>query len=226
MRIRRKKHLNERLDALKDYIIIPERDILDVNKAIEDKRYYDYTKIFSNDNPIELEIGCGKGGFITEKAKNNPNINYFAVEMMENIIVMAAENAIRNGVTNVRFINTGAEYLPRYFTPKSIQTIYLNFSPPYPKDSNENRRLSNARFISGYKKYLTDNGEIYLKTDDKGFFDYSVDSLVKNGFDVSVIDNAEERLKLKNGILTEYEKKFTEQDKEIYYLRARINEDI
>ena len=69
MRIRRKKHLKERLDLVKDYLIVPDRDQANVLLAVKDKKYFNYAEIFGNDNPVELEIGCGKGGFIIEKAK-------------------------------------------------------------------------------------------------------------------------------------------------------------
>ena len=91
MRIRRKKHLAERLEIVSDYLIVPSRDIVNVLEAVKDKQYFDYNEIFGNSNPIELEIGCGKGGFIVQKAEQNQNINFLAVELLENIIVMAAE---------------------------------------------------------------------------------------------------------------------------------------
>ena len=86
MRIRRKKHLKERLSSLSDYVYVADMDIPNVKLAVLDKKYFDYTKIFGNDNPVELEIGCGKGSFILEKAKQNPSVNYIAVELLENII--------------------------------------------------------------------------------------------------------------------------------------------
>ncbi len=223
MRMRRKKHLIDRLSEVKDCLIQVERDILDVQKAVQDKKYFDYQELFGNQNSLEVEIGCGKGGFILETAKKNPNVNYIAVEMMQNIIVMAVEKAYNIGLKNVRFINSGAEYLPRYLRPKSVDTIYLNFSPPYPQNSYENRRLSNPAFLDGYKSYLKDNGEIYLKTDDKNFFDYSAETLAKNGFAVQIIEDLEERKTLKNSVVTEYESKFLALGMPIYYLRAKLN---
>ena len=127
MRIRRKKHLDERLKQLSDIIIVPDRDIVNVKEAIKSKRYFDFVSMFGNNNPVEMEIGCGKGGFIVQKAILNPNVNYIAVELLNNIIVMAGELAKQKGLKNVRFINSGAEYLPRYIREQSINNIYLNF---------------------------------------------------------------------------------------------------
>ncbi len=220
MRIRRKKHLKERLEGVKDFVIVPEMDIKNVKEAILDKRYFNYKEIFGNDNVVELEVGCGKGGFIIEKAKRNPNINFLAVELLENIVVMAAENAKKQGLTNVRFVNSGAEYLPRYIKENSINNIYLNFSPPYPQDGYENRRLTADAKIEGYKEFLVDGGCVYQKTDDKGLFDYSYAQLVKYNFDVTDLTQELEKGLIDN-IQTEYESKFRAQSMPIYALKAR-----
>ena len=108
MRIRRKKHLEERLENVKDILIVPEKDIVNVKIAIENKAYFDFFSIFGNYNPVELEIGCGKGSFIVQKAVKNPNKNYLAVEMLENIIVMACECAKQNNLKNILFIGLPA----------------------------------------------------------------------------------------------------------------------
>ena len=219
MRIRRKKHLEERLSLVKDYLIVPDRDIVNVKEAVKDKKYFDYKSIFANDNPIELEIGCGKGGFIVQKAKENPNINFIAVELLENIIVMAAENAKENGLNNVRFVNSGAEYLPRYIKDESISNIYLNFSPPFPKDGYENRRLTSDRFVPSYKSYLKDGGNVYQKTDDYGLFIYSFSKFVEHGFMVKDVSVDIEKGLIDN-VMTEYEKKFKSQGLKVYSLIA------
>ena len=219
MRIRRKKHLEERLSLVKDYLIVPDRDIVNVKEAVKDKKYFDYKSIFGNDNPIELEIGCGKGGFIVQKAKENPNINFIAVELLENIIVMAAENAKENGLNNVKFVNSGAEYLPRYIKDESISNIYLNFSPPFPKDGYENRRLTSDRFVPSYKSYLKDGGNVYQKTDDYGLFIYSFSKFVEHGFMVKDVSVDIEKGLIDN-VMTEYEKKFKSQGLKVYSLIA------
>ncbi|MBQ8426289.1 MAG: tRNA (guanosine(46)-N7)-methyltransferase TrmB, partial [Clostridia bacterium] len=189
MRIRRKKHLEERLSEVNEYLITPERDIVNVKQAVLDKRYLDYERLFNNDNPVELEIGCGKGGFICQKAMLNPNANFIAVELLENIIVMACENAKKHNLKNVKFLNSGAEYLPRYIPDESIKNIYLNFSPPYPQKSYENRRLTCNRHISAYKNFLITGGTVYQKTDDKGLFEYSMEKFIEPGFNVLDLTN-------------------------------------
>jgi len=207
MRIRRKKHLDERLELLSDLILVADRDIANVKEAIEDKKYYDFNSLFGNDNPVEMEIGCGKGGFVVQKAILNPNVNFIAVELLNNIIVMAGELAKKHNLKNVKFVNSGAEYLPRYIKDNSIQNIYLNFSPPFPPNSYESHRLTCDRRVAEYKRYLKVGGSVFQKTDDKPFFDYSFNKFIENGF---VVEDVSE--KINNGILdnvvTEYEKKF------------------
>lgn len=220
MRIRRKKHLKERLKNLKEILIVADRDIVNVNEAIKDKKYLNYSLIFKNENPVELEIGCGKGGFICEKASLCKDKNFIAVEMLDNIIVMAGETALSNNLKNVVFFNSGAEYLPRYIKDGSIERIYLNFSPPYPQDSYENRRLTCTPRIEAYKNMLTKTGDIWLKTDDKGFFEYSFSQLEKHGFNVENVSEKIDCGKIEN-IQTEYEKKFRSIGMPIYALIAK-----
>ena len=220
MRIRRKKHLKERLLGVNDYVLVPDRDIVNVKEAVKDKKYFDYEKIFSNSNPVELEIGCGKGGFIIEKAKSNPDINFIAVELLENIIVMAAERAKNEGIKNLVFVNSGAEYLPRYIKSESIQNIYLNFSPPYPQNGYEARRLTCERNVLSYKEYLVCGGAVCQKTDDKPFFEYSFEKFNECGFAVEDVSDKIGDGTIEN-VMTEYEKKFRDLGMPIYGLIAK-----
>lgn len=207
MRIRRKKHLEERVANASDVLMVADRDIQNVNLAIKDKKYFDFESLFGNNNPIEIEIGCGKGGFIVQKAKQNPNVNFIAVELLQNIIVMACELAKKEGLTNIRFFNSGAEYLPRYIKENSINNIYLNFSPPFPKIGSESHRLTSDNFVKAYKSFLVSGGSVFQKTDDKEFFEYSFNKFVEHDFKVEDVTE-----KIKNGqianIETEYEKMF------------------
>ncbi len=221
MRIRRKKHLGERLEGVGKYLIVPDRQILNVKEAIKVKAYIDYKTLYGNDNPINLEIGCGKGGFITEQASNSPNENFLAVELLENIIVMAAEQARALGLKNLYFMNSAAEYLPRYIKPQSVKKLFLNFSPPYPQKGYETRRLTCDRFMEYYKEFLTADGIIIQKTDDKNFFDYSLSQFQKFGYKVTDVSDKIASGELPN-VQTEYEKKFRAQNMPIYCLYATL----
>ena len=225
MRMRKKKNLSSRLENVKDYIILSESTKR--FRLPESERYniLNLAEIFGNDNPVCLEIGCGKGTFITETAIKNPNVNYIGVEVLENVIVMAGEMAKRKNLPNVRFFNMGAELLQFYLSSDTISGIYLNFSCPYPKKQYENHRLTYKYFLNIYKNVMKKGAKIYLKTDNNGFFEYSVNSLAENGFNVTCVTrdlyNSEY---LDGNIATEYEQKFVSQGMKINRLVASVSE--
>ena len=220
MRIRRKRHLEERLKTLGDILISADLDIKDVRKAVKDKKYFEFSNMFQNSRPVNLEIGCGKGGFITECAKRFPDENFLAVELLENIIVMAAERAKAEKLSNIKFFNCGADYLARYIAPGSLNKIFLNFSPPYSGLRYENRRLTKDSLICDYTEFLRDGGEVLQKTDDKDFFLYSIDGFRRHGF--SVTDMTEYiKYNPNENIMTEYEKKFAERGISVFAFKAK-----
>mgnify|MGYP002519147191 CR=1 FL=1 len=219
MRIRRKKNLEERLGAASEYLLRADTEILDARAAREKKAYIDFEKLFGNADPVEMEIGCGKGGFIIELAKQNPDKNFLAVELLDNIIVMAAESAAVAGVKNLKFFTCGADYLARYVKEEGIERLYLNFSPPYNGKRYENRRLTKSELIEDYKSFLKVGGEVLQKTDDKEFFDYSLAHFVKFGFDTEDISKKLDSGEIKN-VQSEYERKFRSSGLPVYALSA------
>ena len=220
MRMRRKKNLSSRFERCKSIVISKSTDIY---RKPENERYdvQDLLKLFGNENNVEIEIGCGRGNFIVEKAKRNKDINFIGIEIIDNIIVSAAEKAEKENLENVRFFNCGAEIL-QYLLPKnSISNIYLNFSCPYPKKQYENHRLTYKYFLEIYKFLLKDGGLIKQKTDNDGFFEFSKQSFVDNGFEIfNVTDDLYANLPSDN-IATEYETKFASEGKNIHSLTAR-----
>ncbi len=220
MRMRRKKNLGTRFER-NDLVVLQKST--DIYRLPEQDRYdvQDLKKLFNNDNPVELEIGCGKGTFVTTKAERHPDINYIGVEIIDNVIISAAETAKAKNLSNVKFFNCGAEIL-QYLLPKqSISNIYLNFSCPYPKKQYENHRLTYSYFLEIYKFLLVDGGLIKQKTDNDGFFEFSKQSFVDNGFEIfDVTDDLYANLPSDN-IATEYEQKFASLGKNIHSLTAR-----
>ena len=142
MRMRRKRNLDQRLADCKDKLFEIITDELNFEKAIQNKEYIDFDKIFGNDNPTVLEIGCGKGKFACEYAKAHPEQNVIAVEKYGNVIVEACERAIKDGIDNLYFIKGNAEYLPKYIKDGSVERIFLNFSCPFPKNKYAIHRLT------------------------------------------------------------------------------------
>ncbi len=224
MRMRRKKNLTSRFENCKTIVLSKSTDIY---RKPESERYdvQDLVKLFGNQNNVEIEIGCGRGDFIVETAKKNPDINYIGVEIIDNIIVSAAEKVEKENLANVRFFNCGAEIL-QYLLPKnSISNIYLNFSCPYPKKQYENHRLTYKYFLEIYKYLLKEDGKIYQKTDNDGFFDFSLESFKNNGFEILYETRDLHSEKPDDNIMTEYEKKFVSLGKTINKLIAKEKND-
>lgn len=222
MRARRKKNLDTRANLASDIIVLSKTS--EVLGLPEQDRYEVFTpnELFQNDNPVELEIGCGKGGFICEKARLNPNVNYVGVEIQLNVIITGAEKIIKSGLKNVKLFNVGAEILKYTLPEKSISKLYLNFSCPYPKKQYENHRLTYKSFLEIYKYLLKDGAEIHFKTDNDDFFLYSVNSLLENGFEIIYQTRDLHATNPIDNVMTEYEQKFVSLGKNINKLTARI----
>ncbi len=193
MRQRNRKHLDERLDNCAG-IYSDNGDILDKDFLI---------------HPLHMEIGCGKGRFITTLASQNPDIHYIASEMIANIIVLAAEKARDMELENIRFISGNVQYMADSLPQGSVDKIYLNFSDPWPKDRHAKRRLTHKNFLELYKKILTEDGEIHFKTDNKPLFDFSVESFIENGWELSEVTYDLHNSGFEGNIMTEYEEKFS-----------------
>lgn len=220
MRMRKKKYLSERLEAVSDLILDTDREEKDFEKATEIKEYFNFAEIFGNSNPIELEIGCGKGQFICELAKRHPEINYIAVEKERNVVVGAVEKVKKAGLTNVRFIAGCAQYLPRFIPDGSISRIYLNFSCPYPKEKYRKHRLTHSFFLKIYRRLLVENGEIHQKTDNMHFFEFSIEQLSLEGYIIKNVSLDLHNSDFEGNIVTEYEKRFSDLGQPIYRLEA------
>ena len=137
---------------------------------------------FGNDNPIHIEIGCGKGNFIVGMAKMYPDVNFIAIEKVEDVIVMAMEKTVAAELTNVLFMDMDAEKIEDIFEFGEIRRIYLNFSDPWKKNKQAKRRLTHKRFLDRYKAVLKQGDYIWFKTDNKALFDFSLNSFAEENF--------------------------------------------
>ncbi len=168
-------------------------------------------EIFANDNPIHLEIGTGKGKFITALAMMNPGINYIGIEKYSSVLIRAVEKTGTDEYPNLRFIRMDAEYIEDVFAKDEIGMIYLNFSDPWPKDRHAKRRLTSGRFLGKFANILTDDGTIEFKTDNRELFDYSLDEAGAAGWKLlsSTYDLHNDQVMNEGNIMTEYEEKFS-----------------
>lgn len=223
MRMRKKKNLKERLNFVKDYLYISECEDRNFKTAVNNKDYIDFKKWFCSDNPLYLEVGCGKGRFACKYAAAHPEINLIAVEKEANVIVAACELAQKMNLKNVRFIKCGAEYIERHIKPDSVERIFLNFSCPFPKNKYASHRLTHNGFLEIYKRIMKSDCEIHQKTDNMNFFEFSLEQFSQNGFALKNVSLDLHNSDFEGNIMTEYEQKFVSQGLPIYRLEAYIN---
>lgn len=217
MRMRKKRHLEPRMERCAAILLARGKPCKNLKEAAEQYRFLlNYAEIFGNDDPVELEIGCGNGGFLLEKAKREPAVNFLAVELCTNVILTAMERTMAAELPNVRFLNIPAEILQCYIPEHSVRKIYLNFSTPLPEKSREKQRLTSQRFLEIYKTLLVSGGAIEQKTDSTEFFDYSLSQYEAAGFSVEgVTRDLHNSAYAQENIVTEYEANFTAQGKPI-----------
>lgn len=172
-------------------------------------------RVFENNNPIYIEIGMGKGDFIISMALKYPNINFIGIEKQASVLVRAAQK-IESKIPNLKLINADASTLNNIFD-QEINAIYLNHSDPWPKAKHAKRRLTSPTFLNLYQQISIDNLILYMRTDNKNLFEYSIEQFVENGF---IIKNINHNLPETTDVITEYEKKFRKLGYPIYYLEA------
>ncbi len=211
------------MEACGDLLLVQGANgILNMKEAAENYRaLIDFSAAFGNDNPVALEIGCGKGGFVIALAQQNPSVNYLALEKMSNVILTPMEEVKKVGVENVRFLNIRAECLPCYIPEGSLDRIYLNFSTPLPKLGYATQRLTHRNFLAVYKKLLKKGGRILQKTDDRDFFDFSLEEYKACGFALeNVTYNLHENGNPEWNVVTEYEQKWVDRGLPIHRVEA------
>lgn len=181
--------------------------VLQYSEDLKDK----YSEIYSNDRPLNLEIGTGKGDFIKQLASLNPNQNYLGIEKYSTVLAIAAKK-IKNEteLTNVRLMCYDAGELELVFNEESLNCIYLNFSDPWPKARHEKRRLTFKTFLDKYFKLLKSGGKIIMKTDNLALFEYSLESIKEHGKFKLVEYTFDYVFDKENDGMSEYERKFRE----------------
>ncbi len=210
MRMRKKKHTEERLAAVSHLLITD-----------PEEKKGSWREVFENKGELHLEIGCGKGAFILEMAKKFPNVSFVAVEFCREALLLAVEKMAAAGLCNVRFLCADAAKLAEYFAEGEIDRIYLNFSDPWPKARHAKRRLTAPSFLETYRIILKDGGFIRQKTDNEGLFASSLENFELCGwrcedvcYDLHASEEAEDN------VLTEYEINFSSKGMKIHSLRA------
>lgn len=173
-----------------------------------------YKTLFNNDNPIHIEIGMGKGDFIIGMAKKYPGINFIGIEKFDSVIVRALDK-LDEDIPNLRLIRMDATEIEEVFY-KEIDTIYLNFSDPWPKNRHEDRRLTSHKFLTRYDNLFSSDKVIIMKTDNRNLFEYSLISFVNYEYKIDYISLDLINSQTIENVETEYEKKFMKLGFPIY----------
>lgn len=203
MRVRKKKNGEARFAACADVLI-------QYNK--ETPALIDIDALFSRRAKHRIEIGCGKGTFITELARRDPDTDFIAVEMVRDVLIFAMEKVRAAGLTNVRFLCADAVLLDKLFAPASFDRIYINFCDPWPKARHAKRRLTYHIFLSSFAPLLTDGGMIEFKTDNSDLFEFSLPEFESAGYVLSCLTRDLHASEYADGnIQTEYERNFSEK---------------
>ena len=181
-----------------------------------------WSKLFGNDNPIRIEIGMGKGKFITQLAQENPDINYIGIEKYSSVLIRAIEKCQDLEVNNLKFIRMEAEYICDVFEEGEVDRIYLNFSDPWPKDRHAKRRLTSKQFFERYNCILKKEGVVEFKTDNDLLFQFSLEQVPEAGWKLISYtwDLHNDTEMMKGNVMTEYESKFSAMGNPIHKLIA------
>lgn len=220
MRIRKKKWVDEELQKC-DFLI--KNPIENVGK---------WKEVFNNENPIYLELGCGKGGFASKFGVTHKNINLIAVDMVAAMLGLAKRKIEKEylehnqEINNICIVSHNVERISELFNENDkIERIYINFCNPWPRGKHKKRRLTHTRQLEQYKKFLSKNGEIFFKTDDDELFEESLEYFAETGFEIQEITrdlhNYDGEI-VKENIVTEHEKMFSDEGIKIKFLRAKL----
>ncbi len=168
-----------------------------------------WAHIFGNDNPIHIEVGMGKGQFLMELAQRNPDINYVGIELYSSVLLKAIQKRESLDISNIYFMCVDAKTLGDIYAEGEVDRIYLNFSDPWPKDRHAKRRLTSPQFMAVYDRILKEDGVVEFKTDNRGLFDYSLESIPESGWTVDMHTFDLHHSEYAEGnVMTEYETKF------------------
>ncbi|MBU3107618.1 tRNA (guanosine(46)-N7)-methyltransferase TrmB [Clostridium gasigenes] len=181
-----------------------------------------WNEVFGNSNPIYLELGCGRGEFLLKHSINNPEINYVAVDLKDEVLIYGLHKLQENNLKNARLTAMNIDFIEEVFEKDEVSKIYINFCNPWPKDRHNKRRLTHTRFLSKYKAFLKAGSEVWFKTDDTDLFNASQEYFKESGFEIEFLTYDLHKSNFEGNIMTEYETKFTGLGMKTMCLTARL----
>ncbi len=218
MRMRRKPWARPELEAC-DFFIVD-------TKEFKGK----WNKSFKKEQPLYLELGCGKGTFMAVHASENPNINYLAIDIKDEVLVLAKRNIEEafkekdREIDNVKLMAQEIALINDMLGENDeVNRIYINFCNPWPKERHKKRRLTHTRQLDNYKKFLSEDGEIWFKTDDDELFEESLEYFNESGFEIKYITYDLHNSGFEGNVVTEHEEMFTKEGIKTKFLIATRN---
>lgn len=218
MRLRRKPWIDTAIQEYADFVTPLGGDWARLCGAWQDA--------FGRAAPLHVEIGVGKGDFLTELAARHPDVNYVGLEAHQGVLYFAARKAAARGLSNIRLIVFDAAHLLELFSPHEVDCIYLNFSDPWPKKRHAKRRLTSEGFLARYQTVLKKDGKLCFKTDNTALFEYSLATLEHEGWHLSGVTHDLHALGDADNIMTEYERKFGARGAKIARLVAHPPQEL
>ena len=214
MRLRRKPWVDEAIHEFDDFVVSRDQEIGEEKKG-------KWAEIFGRQAPLHVELGTGKGDFISQLAELHPDINYIGIEMQQDVLYSAAKKIAEKELKNVRLLVFDINHIEDIFGDGEVDRFYINFCDPWPTKRHAKRRLTHGNFLKLYRKVLKDGGQIHFKTDNAPLFAWSVEEIPQFGFTLSeVTDDLHANGAV--GVMTDYEAKFHELGTPIHRLVATM----
>ena len=180
-----------------------------------------WAQVYPQTGPIHIEVGMGKGQFLMELARRNPQVNYLGIEMYDSVLLRALQRMAEiDELQNLLFMREDARLLPEIFRKGEVEKIYLNFSDPWPKARHAKRRLTSREFLNRYERILVPEGVVEFKTDNRGLFEFSLEEIREAGWRLlaCTYDLHNDAKMCEGNVMTEYEEKFSSLGNPIYKL--------
>lgn len=212
MRLRNKPWIKEK--------ILQYSDILVENPQELKGKWKEY---FGNDKPIYIELGTGKGNFISKMALQNPEVNFIGFELQLGVIYYAVKKVSELGLKNTALVKMNINDILEVFEEGEIDRIYINFCDPWPKERHDKRRLTHHNYINKYKKLLKPKGEVHFKTDNKDLFEFSLEEFELSECPLKNVTYDLHNSDFKDNVMTEYEEKFSSRGNPIYRCEAILS---
>lgn len=200
MRLRKKPWIAEAINQYSDFVY----------QNIDSNAQGKWQEVFGRNAPLHVELGTGKGRFISETAALNPDINYIGIEAQLDVLFYAAQKAAAKEVSNLRLLVFDINNILDIFAPQEVDRLYINFCDPWPKTRHAKRRLTHINFLNKYRQILKSGGRLFFKTDNNSLFEFSLEQFAENGLTVENITyDLHNSDFAANNIMTEYEQKFS-----------------